>query len=231
MTATKASYGLISLAEAGPAAAERGFALNNTPGTRGGVALRRELGINSFGINAFYQGAAGEPVISEHDELGPGANRHEELYIVVSGSCTFTVDGETVDAPHGTALFVADPATKRGAVANEDDTTVVVVGGRPGEAFVISAGDALSDFFALYRDGEYARALEECQRVLETSHPGNPLVLYNIACMESLLGRTDDAVATLGEALSARPSFKELAGKDDDLAALRDDARFQQLVA
>src|SRR3954452_5381063 len=104
MTATKASYGVIALDEAAPAAAESGFGLGTSPGRRGRVYLRRDLGINSFGVNAFHQAAAGEEVIGEHDELGPGANRHEELYLVVTGSCTFTVDGETVEAPRGTAL-------------------------------------------------------------------------------------------------------------------------------
>jgi tetratricopeptide (TPR) repeat protein len=230
MTATKASYSLIALDEAAPASVDHGFALGTSQGSRGRVFLRRDLGINAFGVNAFYQGEAGEEVIGEHDELGPGANSHEELYLVVSGSCTFTVDGETVEAPRGTAIFVANPATRRGAVANEAGTTVLVVGGRPGEPFEVSAGEALDEFFAHYRAGDYASALDASRGALET-HPGNPLVLYNIACVESLLGQTDDALGTLGEAIAARPAFKETAAKDDDLAALRDDARFQQLVA
>lgn len=231
MTATKAPYSLITLDEAGPAAAERGFGLGPDPaGRRGSVALRRELGINAFGVNAFFQAEKGQTVIGEHDELGPGANSHEELYIVVSGSCAFTIDGETVDAPHGSALFVADPASKRSAVATENETTVVVVGGRPGEAFEISAGDAMGDFFPLYREGNYDAALAACLAAIET-HPGNPLVLYNIACLESLLGNRDEALAALSDALPAWPRFKELAKTDDDLQALRDDARFQELVA
>lgn len=231
MTATKASYSLITLEDALPAAAERGFGLGpDQSGRRGGIALRRELGINSFGVNAFYQAQKGETIIGEHDELGPGANRHEELYIVVSGSCTFTVDGETVDAPHGSSLFVADPTSKRGAVANEDATIVVVVGGRPGEAFEISAGDALSEFFDLYREKDYEGALAACLAVIET-HPGNPLVLYNIACIESLLGNQEEALDALSDSLPAWPRFKELAKEDDDLKALRDDPRFQKLVA
>lgn len=231
MTATKASYSLITLDDAAPAAAERGFGLGPDPaGRRGSVRLRRELGINAFGVNAFYQAEKGQPVIGEHDELGPGANRHEELYIVVSGSCTFTIDGETVDAPHGSALFVGNPASKRGAVANEDDTTVVVVGGRPGEAYEMGAGEAMGDFFTLYREGNYADALAACLTAAET-HPGNPLVLYNIGCLEALLGNKEEALAALSDSLPAWAPFKELAKTDDDLNALRDDPRFQKLVA
>jgi tetratricopeptide (TPR) repeat protein len=230
MTATKASYTLISLAEAGPEAAEQGFGLGTSPGRRGRVYLRRDLGIGAFGVNAFHQEVAGENVIGEHDELGPGANAHEELYLVVQGGCTFTVDGETVDAPRGAALFVPDPASKRSAVATEDGTTVVAVGGRAGEAFALSASEAIADFLPLYRGGDYAGALAACKQALET-HPHNALVLYNIACLETLLGHTEEAYEPLGEALAAWAPFKELAVTDDDLTALRDDPRFQQLIA
>jgi len=230
MTATKASYALISLAEAGPEAAERGFGLGVQSGRRGRVYLRRDLGIGAFGVNAFYQEVAGEPVIGEHDELGPGSNAHEELYLVVQGSCTFTVDGEAVEASRGTALFVPDPASKRSAVATEDGTTVVVVGGRAGEAFELSPTEAMGDFYPLYRGGDYAGALAACRQALET-HPHNALVLYNIACLEALLGRTEEAYEPLREALAGWAPFKELAAGDDDLVSLRDDPRFQQLIA
>ena len=64
-------------------------------------------------------------MVGEHDELGPGASGHEELYVVVSGGCTFTVDGEEFEAPQGTAVFVGDPAAKRTARATEDGTVVL----------------------------------------------------------------------------------------------------------
>lgn len=229
MTATKTPYSLIELAEAAPAAAERGFGLGTSPGRRGRVYLRRDLGIEAFGVNAFHQAAGGEEVIGEHDELGPGANRHEELYLVVAGSCTFTVDGETVEAPRGSALFVPDPASTRSAVANEDGTTVVVVGGRPGEAFEISAGEAMGDFFRRYRAGEYADALDACRAGLELK-PGNPLILYNIACLECLLGHREQALEALAPAVAGWPRFKERAAEDDDFASLRDDPSFQALL-
>jgi AraC-like ligand binding domain len=218
MTATKTPYSLTELVEAAPA--ER----------RGRVSLRRDLGITSFGVNAYHQAESGADVIREHDELGPGAGRHEELYLVVQGSCTFTVDGETVEAPRGTALFVPDPASTRRAVATEDGTTVVVVGGRPGEAFTISPAEAMGDFYRRYRDKDYAGALAECRTGLEV-HPGNPLILYNVACMESLLGHSQEALAALAESLPVWPRAKELAADDEDLNALRGDPRFEALLA
>ncbi|HKC78103.1 MAG TPA: tetratricopeptide repeat protein, partial [Gaiellaceae bacterium] len=72
-------------------------------------------------------------------------------------------------------------------------------------------------------------ALAACQVALE-KHPGNALILYNIACTQSLLGRSDEALATLGESVGKWPKFKENAKGDDDFTSLRDDARFLELV-
>ena len=69
--------------------------------------MRRTLGIGAFGINA-YTANAGELVVEEHDETGAGAGHHEELYVVVTGRATFTVDGESFDAPIGTMVFLPD---------------------------------------------------------------------------------------------------------------------------
>ena len=95
--------------------------------------VRRALGITAFGING-YTADAGERVIEEHDETGSGAGVHEELYLVIAGAATFELDGRETTAPAGTLVFVPDPKTRRGAIASEAGTTVVVIGGRPGAA-------------------------------------------------------------------------------------------------
>src|SRR5438105_12532821 len=84
------------------------------------IPVRDHLGIGAFGVNAYRAEEAGGRVISPHTEL---MAKHEELYLVVEGHATFTVDGEEVDAPAGTLVFVADPATHRGAVARDEGTT------------------------------------------------------------------------------------------------------------
>ncbi len=100
--------------------------------------IRSVLGIESFGINSWRATEAGQEIVGEHDELGPGAGGHEELYLVLSGRATFTIEGEQVAAPAGSLLYVKDPATKRGAVADEAATEILVIGGRPGAAFTVS---------------------------------------------------------------------------------------------
>jgi hypothetical protein len=197
------SCAVLALDEAARAAARGGFGVQATPppaaGRRGRVYVRRDLGIGSFGVNAFY------------------------------GGCTFSVDGEVVDAPQGTAVYVGDPAATRSARATADDTIVLVVGGRPGEAFRPGPGEALAAFNRLYRAGDHEGALAACRAAL-AEHPGNALMLCNVACTESRLGRPEAALEPLRDALAAWPAYRELAAAEDDLAALRDDARFQELI-
>ena len=219
MAATETSYRVLSLPEEG----------REGDGDRVFIRLRRTLDIGAFGASASYQAKAGEEVVGEHDELGPGADGHEELYVVVQGSATFTLDGEEIEAPQGTVVFV-QPGTTRKAVATSDETIVLSVGGRRGEAYRLPPGAELYDFFEHYKQEDWESALAACHVALE-KHPGNALILYNIACMQSMLGRGDEALATLAESVEKWPRFKENAQADDDFASLREDARFTELVA
>jgi tetratricopeptide (TPR) repeat protein len=186
--------------------------------------VRRTLGVQAFGINA-YTADAGELVVEEHDETGHGAGHHEELYVVVSGRATFTVDGEEVDAPPGTLVFLDDPKERRSAVATEDGTTVLAIGGARGEAYRVSPWEY--NFAAIPAWGR--QDWGEAERILReglAAHPGNPSVLYNLACVLGHGGKTDEAIALLGEALAAEPRYRAYAETDPDLEPLRADPRF-----
>ena len=220
-TATETGFAALSITEA--AAAQEN-------GERQNVRLRGELGIGAFGVNAVRAVAAGTRVIGEHDEAGPGSDGHEELYIVLSGHAVFTVAGEQVDAPLGTAVFVRDPELRRSAVAKEDGTLVVAVGAPAGKPFTPTPGEAMRDFLEPYNAKDYAAALKIGRGILHR-YPGNPLALYNIACMEALLGAKDDALKHLGEALAGSDRLRENARTDDDFASLRGDPQFEELIA
>ena len=219
-------------------ATETGFSvlsINEAAAARGGeerqnVRLRTELGIAAFGTNATRAVQAGVTVIPEHDETGPGADQHEELYLVLAGRAGFTVAGEEIDAPHGTAVFVGDPALRRSAVAKEDGTVIVAIGAPAGKAFTPTVGEATRDFMAPYNAKDYAAALEVGRGILHR-YPGNPLALYNVACMEALLGDKEDALKHLREAIAGSERLKENAQTDDDFASLRGDKRFEDLIA
>lgn len=220
MAATQTAYGVVAL----------GDALAEADDDRGFVRLREDLDVGAFGVSATFQRKAGEVLVQEHDEAGPGADRHEELFVVVQGSATFTVAGTDVEAPQGTAIFVRDPDAKRKAIATADDTIVLAVGGRRGEAYRLSPAMSAYGFFRAYQAKEYAEALAACNRGLE-SYPGNAYLLYNVACMQALLGDGEAALTALTDSVAQWEPFKELAQNDDDLAGVREDPRFVELVS
>jgi quercetin dioxygenase-like cupin family protein len=188
--------------------------------------IRRELGVRSFGINA-WSGDEGARLVAEHDEKTSG---QEELYLVLSGSALFTVDGEELEAEPGRVVFVRDPASKRTAVASADGTVVLSAGGKPGEAFEPRVWEVNAEVFALFANDQVEEAKEMVIEAL-TRFEERSALTYNLACCESRLGETEEAITHLGEALAMRPSFAELAREDSDLDAIRDDPRFAALVA
>ena len=102
--------------------------------------VRRHFDIRSFGVNG-VTASAGETVILEHHERDDAENRtngHEELFAVMSGHAVFTVDGEEIDAPAGTLVFVRDPALLRSARATADGTSVIAIGAPPGVPYAVS---------------------------------------------------------------------------------------------
>jgi len=201
---------------------------NADPG-RAYAPLRRELDIGAFGTYAI-RAEEGKDLVHERTANGPGSDGHEELYVVLEGHARFTVDGESVDAPGGTAIFVRDIDATRSAVAVDGETTVLLVGGRRGEAWRLTPGETMYEFWPLYEAKDYEGALAVVEQTL-SEYPGNALAHFNIACMSSLLGRTDAAVEHLRAAIDAYPAYVENAREDEDLAPLRDDPRFQALVA
>ncbi len=187
--------------------------------------IRAMLGIESFGINAWRATEAGQEIIGEHDELGQGAGGHEELYLILSGRATFTVDGEFVPAPAGSLVYVKDPAAKRSAVADEAATTVLVIGGCPGAAFTISPWERSAEALRFWNTGDWDSAILILKAQL-VEDPGNANVLYNLACAECRAGERREALRHLGRAVELEPRFAELASADSDLDMIRDDPLF-----
>ncbi len=179
--------------------------------------VRRPLDVGAFGINAYIAPNVGDEVVEEHTEESLG---HEEVYVVLAGRATFTLDGETIDAPAGTVVFVRDPKVRRHARAAEGETSVLAVGGPRGGAYEPSPWE---DFFAAERHraaGDYEAYAAELENALER-RPDHPATLYNLSCAESLAGRPDAALAHLSRALELKPDLAEHASADEDLAPLR----------
>ena len=144
--------------------------------------IRRTLGVTAFGINAYTAANAGDEVVEEHTEEPLG---HEEIYAVIRGRATFTVDGEEVDAPSGTLVYLDDPKQKRQAVAREPGTTVLAIGGVPG-THEISTWEYFFPALPAIEAGDYeqARALLD-EALQERDHSA---IRYYRAKVEALAG-------------------------------------------
>jgi tetratricopeptide (TPR) repeat protein len=187
--------------------------------------IRRRLGIHAFGVNAYTAERAGEHVIEEHDESTSGAGGHEELYVVLRGHATFTVDGETRAAPAGTMVFLRDPKVRRSAVADEEGTLVLAIGGEPGKAYEVSPWEHSFAAAPALARGDWDEAIALIEAGL-AEHPDNPSLNYNLACAESRAGRTADALEHLGRAIAAKPEYVKLASEDVDFDAIRGEPGF-----
>ena len=186
-------------------------------GTIQWIPLRRRLGIRAFGTNAYRAARAGDDVIEDHVE-SPG---QEEMYVVVAGRVRFTIDGEDVEAAHGDAVFLPDPAVRRSGVALEDGTIVLGVGGWPDKPYhslpwepIFLAADSMNR-------GDWAAAAETLERE-SGDHREHPRVRFRLACCLAQLGDLDAAVGELHAAIDARPELRGEAEQEQLLAPLRE---------
>ncbi len=156
--------------------------------------IRSRFDIRAFGVNA-YTAEPGHEVVEEHTEETYG---HEEMYVVVSGRATFTLNGEEVDAPAG--------------------TIVRAVGGKRGEAFQPSAWELF------FRAGTLPP--EEALRLLEQAgdsyNKESASFQYNLACYRALAGDRDGALEAFRHAFELGPDrVREWAPGDSDLDSVR----------
>ncbi|HEV2951266.1 MAG TPA: hypothetical protein VGZ51_04090, partial [Actinomycetota bacterium] len=183
--------------------------------------VRHHFGITAFGINAWTARDAGDRIINEHDE----SEENEELYLVQQGRAVFELDGERLDAPAGTFVF-ARPGVKRTAFAEEPGTTIVAVGGTPGEAYEPHGWELWAPLRPLYEAGEYAEAADR-GRALAEAHPQYAGLHYNVACCESLAGRTAEALDHLRRAIEMSERFRAYAKDDSDFDPIRGEPAFE----
>lgn len=189
------------------------------------MPIRRRLGVQAFGINAYRAAKPGDQVIERHNETGAGAGRHEELYLVISGRAEFTVADEAVDAPAGTLVFVPEVAAERAAVAREPDTTVLVIGAPAAAPLPISPFEYWFAAEPANRSGDYDAAIATVSEGLR-EWPDHPVINYQLACYHALAGRPAEALEHLGIAVAGEPRSAGWAASDTDLDSIRDDPAF-----
>jgi serine/threonine protein kinase/tetratricopeptide (TPR) repeat protein len=82
----------------------------------------------------------------------------------------------------------------------------------------------------LARIGDHAKSYDWARRALAID-PEETSILYNVACVYALLGKTEDALQCLGKVMEHGTFFKNWAAKDSDLDSLRFDPRFHALLS
>lgn len=184
--------------------------------------VRRRLDVRAFGVNAYTSEEVGGQVVEDHTESQLG---HEEIYLVLRGSATFTLDGEDVELGAGTLVHISDPQVRRVAHSREPDTTVLALGGKPGEPYEVSAWEAMFAAIPATRRGDWDEAIRLHVEAL-AERPDHPALLYNLACVEALAGRSLDALLHLERAVELNPRYAELARDDPDFDSIRAEPAF-----
>ncbi len=82
---------------------------------------------------------------------------------------------------------------------------------------------------ALIELGQNDKGLEWVERAIK-AEPEEPVVLYNVGCVYSKLGRHDRAFSCLDDAVTFGIGQKEWFVHDPDLDPLREDPRFEKLI-
>jgi uncharacterized protein YjlB len=181
------------------------------------------LGISAFGVSAWSAAAAGDRVITQHDEAGDA----EELYLVHRGRATFELAGERIDAPAGTLVFVP-PGVMRTAFAEEPGTTILAIGATPGEAYEPDGWELFAPVALVYEAGNHEEAID-AGRAIVTANPQFPMLAYVLAVWEAQAGRTEEALGHLRAAVVS-PRVRRLAAGDAHLDPLRGEPAFADLL-
>ena len=190
------------------------------------IPVRHALGFRAAGVNAWKADTGGQLMPPHEEDSGS-----EELYAVVRGRARFTVGEEEADAPAGTLVFLPSQVF-RTAVAAEDDTVVFVVGGRIGEPFNVGGWDS----FALADTYRQAGRLDDARAVMQeliAQQPDYWPTSYNAGRFEAVANNADAAFEHLRRAkeLDSAGESAEFFREDSRLDSLRDDPRFQELLA
>jgi tetratricopeptide (TPR) repeat protein len=82
----------------------------------------------------------------------------------------------------------------------------------------------------LTRLGRIEEGLEVDRRLVQLA-PEDPTIHYNLACSLALLGEEDQALEALASSIELGYDDADQLAEDEDLASLREDVRFHELLA
>ena len=101
------------------------------------------------------------------------------------------------------------------------------------KAILLNPEDARACYMgagSMIRLGQEKRGLQWAKRALALD-PDDPAILYNVACNLTGLGQLDEAIDCLERTVKVGAAYRDWMMNDSDLDPLREDERFQALVA
>jgi len=203
---------------------------------RGGRPLEAARRLRA--LVASYGGLAEiEPLAREADRIERGAAARQAEKDA-KWAARFEEQGRRRIA-EAVALLRADealpqPSKLRGALGLDQLLALRAAGGARGEAAgrVLSSVAAQFGFYLmrdLFATGDFPRAVAALSLAVEAS-PGSPFAWYNLACAQARAGNRRAALDSLERALELGLPRAEQIESDGDLASLRDEPRFTELL-
>ena len=180
------------------------------------IPVRRRLGIGAFGVNAYRAERAGDVVVEDHVE-SPG---QEELYIVIKGQARFVIDEEMIEVSVGTGVFLAQPTLRRQAIALEDGTVVLAIGGWRDQPYHSLPWEPIYLAQGAMQEGDWAGAADTLEREAG-EHRDSAIIRFRLACCHARLGEDAAALAELRRAVEINPEFRERAEQEEAFSTLR----------
>jgi hypothetical protein len=192
------------------------------------LACQRRTG-SAFGIQARFPAERVQVTGTFSEYVRVSDDEGEERAFRFCPGCGGTVFYTTTDRLDLIAVPVgafADPSFPA--------PTVSVYGQRRHTWLVLPHGveqdEAWTELAPLFEAGEYAEVADRGQALI-AADPENVRLLYNVACAESLAGRTGDAIEHLRHAIGLEPEpLRGLAAGDSDFDPIRAEPAFRDLV-
>jgi hypothetical protein len=192
------------------------------------LACQRRTG-SAFGIQARFPSDRVNVTGRRCDYVRASDEGDEERAFHFCPDCGGTVFYTTGDAPDVIAVPVgafADPSfppPTRSIYGSRRHPWVAL----PPEA---ETDEAWASLGPLYEAGEYAKVADRAGELI-AAQPENAQLLYNVACCESLAGRTTEAIDHLRRAIERAEELRSPAATDSDFDSIRDEPAFRELVS
>jgi hypothetical protein len=195
------------------------------------LACQRRTG-SAFGMQAGFKAeqVQVDGRFSDYSRISDEADRKEHIFHFCPdcGSQVFYTEPTEPDLVVVSVGAFADPSFPPPTESGYDSRRHPWVG-LP-ESIQRHAPELWDSVRPLYDAGKYAEAADRGRELIEARHD-QAYLYYNVACCESLAGRTADAIEHLGQAIQMWEGCRELANEDSDFDPIRAEPAFRDLMA